>query len=351
MLSHWNERPLADLLAAQGLLAVPEATFAHDGWSGATLTQLYIGADRFVLKRTSWAQDWIARATRDHALREGFVASGQLPLPATVVAPYLGAAADGTAVAMLMPDLSRELLVWERPDGAPTMTVETLDRVLRAVADLHAAPIAGATGEARDERNPAAAWPWCPIRERLLLLSPASAARFAVDGVAAGARFLDGWAAFDELATPAARELIARLDADPTPLLGALEAQPAALLHGDLKMANVAPMPDGRTAFIDWQMAMVAPVAVDLGWLLVSNTSALPLGPGDVLELYRSVAPDAAAEWAVTRDLTMIVGLLLRGWRKGLDARAGTRLGSDIDALDDLAWWCTAAVEAADRRL
>ena len=173
-----------------------------------------------------------------------------------------------------------------------------------------------------------------------------------VDGVAAGARFLDGWAAFDELATPAARELIARLDADPTPLLGALEAQPAALLHGDLKMANVAPMPDGRTAFIDWQMAMVAPVAVDLGWLLVSNTSALPLGPGDVLERYRSVAPDlAAAEWAVTRDLTMIVGLLLRGWRKGLDARAGARLASGIDALDDLAWWCAAAVEAADRRL
>ena len=47
----------------------------------------------------------------------------------------------------------------------------------------------------------------------------------------------------------------------------------------------------------------------------------------------------------------MIVGLLLRGWRKGLDAEAGAILGSGVAAADDLAWWCDRAVEAADRRL
>ncbi|MGK2851688.1 MAG: hypothetical protein ACSLFN_12355 [Candidatus Limnocylindrales bacterium] len=47
----------------------------------------------------------------------------------------------------------------------------------------------------------------------------------------------------------------------------------------------------------------------------------------------------------------MIIGLLLRGWRKGLDARAGARLASGIDAADDLAWWGERAVDAAGRRL
>lgn len=346
MLSHWNERLLPDLLAEHGLTNAPEEPFPNDGWSGATLTRLQRASDGrpFILKRTSWAADWIARATRDHALREGFVASGQLPLPATVVAPYLGAAADGTAVAMLMPDLSSELITWERPDDAPTMTAATLDRVLAAIADLHAAPVP-ATDAGHD-------WPWCPLRERLVLLSPSSAAQFQADGVAAGARFLEGWAAFEDLASPAARALIARLDADLTPLIAALASLPPALLHGDPKVANIAPLADGRTAFIDWQMVMSAPVAVDLAYLLVANTSAFPVGPAEVLERYRAVAlPVSDDDWATTVDLTMISGLLLRGWRKGLDARSGARLASGIDAVDDLAWWGERAVEAAGRRL
>ena len=50
-------------------------------------------------------------------------------------------------------------------------------------------------------------------------------------------------------------------------------------------------------------------------------------------------------------DLAWIVGLLLRGWRKGLDADAGLVLGSGVGATDDLALWCDRAVEAAARRL
>lgn len=343
MLSHWNGRLLPELLAEHGLTGAPEEPFPNDGWSGASLTRLERTSDGrpFILKRTSWGVDWIARATRDHDLREGFVATGQLPLPANVVAPYLGAAADGTAVAMLMPDLSGELITWERPDGAPTMSTATLDRVLSAIADLHGAPVSAA-GD----------WPWCPLRERLMLLSPSSAAQLQADGVAAGTRFLEGWAVFDEVAVPEVRALVAQLDADPAPLLAALGSLPPAVLHGDLKVANIAPLADGRTAFIDWQMVMVAPIAVDVAYLLVANTSAFPVGPTEVLDRYRAAArPVSDDEWATTVDLTMLIGLLLRGWRKGLDARAGARLASGIDADDDLAWWGERAVEAAGRRL
>ncbi len=350
MLRHWDDWHLSDLLAEHGLGGLDEAPFPNDGWSGATLTQIQRGHERFILKRTSWAQDWIARATRDHALREGFVASGQLPLPDRFVSPYLGAAADGTAVAMLMPDLSERLVTWERPDGAPTMTPASLDRLLAALARLHATPAAAIPAVAGGRP-----WPWCPARERLLLLGRPSAEQFVRDGVAAGDRFLAGWAAFDRHAPAAARDLVHGLARDPAPLLAALATLPDALLHGDLKVANVAFLDDDRIAFIDWQMVMRAPVAVELGWLLVSNTSALPSPPDEVLERY-FVAADAVGvvplgDRDTQTDLTWIVGLLLRGWRKGIDADAGLRLASGVAAGDDLLWWCERAVAAAGRRL
>jgi Phosphotransferase enzyme family len=348
----WDQRPLADLLAAHGLTGLEEAPFPNDGWSGATLTQLRRGDERYVLKRTSWAQDWIARATADHALREGFVATGQLPLPAPFASPYLGAAIDGARLAILMPDLGDRLLAWERRDGAPTVSRATLDGVLEALARLHGARTDDLPVTTGDTDVP---WPWCPVRERLLLLTRPSAERLAANGVAAGTRFLEGWAAFDRLAIASAQELVHGLAADPSPLLAALATLPATLLHGDLKLANLALFDGGRIAAIDWQMVMRAPVAIELGWLLVSNSAALPLPPAEVLERYLAASAAAGSvslgDPAAQRDLAWIVGLLLRGWRKGLDAEAGQRLASGVPAGDDLAWWCEQALDAADRRL
>ena len=349
MLRHWDERTLDDLLAEHGLAGLPEEPFPNDGWSGATLTQIRRGDATFILKRTSWAQDWIARATRDHALREGFVATGQVAFPEPLVTPYLGAAADGTAVAILMPDLSAELIPWESADGRPTVDVATLDRVLAAIARLHSSrldelPAVGGGGRR----------PWCPLRERLTLLTRPSAERFAADGVTAGSRFLAGWDAFDRLAPAAARDLLAGLADDPEPLLAALAELPDALLHGDLKVANVALIGDDRVALIDWQMVARAPVAVELGWLLVSNSSALPIGPEAVVDRYLAAAAGAGIDVGDAEaqvDLTWVIGLLLRGWRKGLDTEASIRLASGVPAGDDLAWWCERAVAATRRRL
>ena len=56
-------------------------------------------------------------------------------------------------------------------------------------------------------------------------------------------------------------------------------------------------------------------------------------------------------DWDAQLDLAWIVGLLLRGWRKGADTADGVTLGSGVAAGDDLAWWAERAVEAAGRRL
>jgi hypothetical protein len=330
---------IRDLLREHGLEGVPEEPFPNDGWSGASLTLLRRGGgDRFVLKRDSLARDWIARATNDGpVLREAWFAGRSLALPAGIRNAALGGAHDpGTGEsAVLMPDLSGILFDWNA-----TLPVDQLDRVLAALAELHAYPWR-VSGDLPDGA------PWCPFRERVALICRSSLERDgpARDGVAS--RLLPGWDLFDRYATPGARDVIAALSADPTPLVRELEGQPATLIHGDLKLANVGIEADGSVVIVDWQMVMVAPVAIELGWFLVSNVNALPLPAAEVIERYRGIGVAAFDDDGAAAAI--LVGLLLRGWRKGMDAEAGITLASGVSARDDLAWWCERAVEAADR--
>ena len=50
-------------------------------------------------------------------------------------------------------------------------------------------------------------------------------------------------------------------------------------IRATLKLANVAIGPKERVWFIDWSMTIRAPVAVELGWFLVSNSGSLPKAP------------------------------------------------------------------------
>lgn len=330
---------LADLLDVHGLLGESQEAIRHDGWSGARLTRI-TRADgaRFVLKQDSLALDWIARVTDDRRLREASLVNAAPVLPAPVRLPHLGMAREGDDVFLLMPDLTGTLLTWEAPIDSPT-----LDRVLNALAALYGEPW---------QAQLAPAFPWTDLRRRVLLLTRRAAAAYEADGLPVGERFRLGWDAFDRHAPPPARALIDRLTADPEPLFAALARLPDAGLHGDLKLGNVGLAADGAVYLIDWQMTLVAPIAVELGWFLVANVAGLPLPPDDVLERYRRAAGLPADDaWAAQRDLAIVVGLMLRGWRKGFDAEEGLTLPHGGNAVDNLAWWGDQAVEAADRRL
>lgn len=341
--------PVTDVLRRNGLAGAREHPFPNDGWSGASMALLHRGRQRFILKRDSLERDWIARATVDGpVLREAWFAAHGPRLPAPLRAPYMGVGQDGATFGMLMPDLTGVLFDWDAPIG-----IEQLERVLGGLAAMHSG--------AWEARSLADA-PWCPLRERIALICRTSLERPGPARDAVGDRLLPGWNAWDRLATPGARDVIASLAADPQPLLKALESQPSTLIHGDLKLANAGIEADGSIVLVDWQMVMVAPVALEIGWFLVSNVASLPLPPEDVIVRYRSTLADAVADadegdgWVGEIafdedgvDAAILVGLLLRGWRKGMDAEAGITLASGVSADDDLAWWCDRAVEAADR--
>lgn len=332
-----------ELLRRHGLAEATPTPFPNDGWSGASMTLLERGPDRFVLKRDSLARDWIARATRDGpVLREAWFAAEGPPLPSPVRNPAVGAAHDPATgeSAVLMPDLRGVLFDWNA-----AIAIADLDRVLEALAVLHAHPW--------DPTLRSSVPAWTPWRERLSLICRSSLERPGPARDAVAERLLSGWDAWDRLATPGARSVIGALSHDPQPLLDALATERSTLLHGDLKLANVGIASDGAVEIVDWQMVMMAPVAIELGWFLVSNVNALPRPAPDVLDRYRSAVDGTADrpydDWPRTESMAVLVGLLLRGWRKGYDVDAGVTLASGVSARDDLAWWCERAVEAADR--
>jgi hypothetical protein len=327
--------PLVDLLERHGIDPATEEPFPNDGWSGASMTRLRSADGRsFILKRDSLERDWIAQATRDRPLlREACFAVDQPQLPWPVRNPTLGVArttVDGE-IAILMPDLTGILFDWNVP-----LTLTQLDRVLSGLASLHVA-----------EADPDSA-AWTGWEDRVLLICRPTLERPGPVHDAVADRLLPGWDAWDRLATPEARQIVATLADDVEPLLDAMGGAPSSLIHGDLKLANAGIAADGAVEMVDWQMVTVAPAGVELGWFLVANVNAIPLPPGTVLERYWA---KRGSDPGRQDDIAILVGLLLRGWRKGMDAEAGITLASGVSAVDDLAWWCRRAVEAADRLL
>lgn len=332
---------LAALLGAHRLTGVTEEPLTHAGFSGAHITRLRRddGA-AFVLKRMSIERDWIMRATDDIACREAAFAAASIALPEHIGTPALDTARDGDGHALLMIDISQHLVTPAFPSPFPMKTAEsthapaandvitpaTLDTIIVRMAELHALPLPA--------RN---ALPWCGLQERLTLLTPDTARIAEAYGAPVARDIIGGWALFDRDAPADVAALIRGLSRDPSPLLRALNALPPALLHGDLKLDNIGVDGAGRTWLIDWAMPLLAPPAVELGWFLAINSRRIPVSLDDVMSRYAEAAriPERERHDA----LTVLCGLLLRGWRKALDAEAGET--------DELRWWCKRAREAS----
>ena len=312
---------VAALLDAHGLADVHEESFDHTGFSGATLTRL-VRSDgvSFVLKRMSIERDWIMRATDDLLCREAAFADASIDLGDAAHTPAVGAARDGDGYALLMRDISAELL----PAG--NITTTQLDAVIDGMAALHARPVPTAV-------------PWCGVARRLTLLTPTTGRIAAAYGAPVAHDIIEGWRSFDAHATTRARTIVRGLIDDPSPLVRALARTPAAFLHGDLKFDNIGIDSTGRLWLIDWAMTLVAPPAVELGWFLAINSRRLPVSLDDVIRRYADAAGMTRALQTRHDALTALCGLLLRGWRKSIDAAAGDG--------DELRWWCERVEEAS----
>ncbi|MPY55838.1 aminoglycoside phosphotransferase family protein [Streptomyces spongiae] len=291
------------------------------GFSGARIYKQSNGGGRsYVVKVTSVRTDWIMRATSDESCREAVLADVACVRDDRVESPAIGSAQDGPVFSILMQDISEHLLSNER------LTRHQLEAILSGMARLHSLTPASGSDV-----------PWCSIEDRLTLFrpDPAKLARFRIaDDI------LRGWELFFDRVPGDIGNLVRSLFDDISPLENALGRLPNCFLHGDLKLDNIAIRPDGTLSLIDWSMAMTAPAAVDLGWFLAMNSRVLPISLDETISAYMSYSKIENGFREIHQDLTVLCGLLIRGWRKALDAESGEP--------SELLWWCKRASSASN---
>ena len=238
---------LADLTdaASLGAVSVREEPLSTVGFSGATHQRLVAvlpsgETRRFVLKRCDPAREWTAIRSGDRVGREwSLLAERSLdPVWDAFVSPYVAYAVEGGRSGLLMEDLGAHVF----PDVREPIARPHEDELLAALARLHA----------RFWRSPSLAIGWLgrasSTSEIVLPGVLDDAAALEVMPSALRERVRLGWdAALARLSARAAR--VVRC---PARIVHEAWADlPPTLVHGDVKVANFAPMPEGGIAAFD----------------------------------------------------------------------------------------------------
>jgi len=246
------------------VVSVAVAPLESNGWSANELSYVQASEHKLVLKRLS-TDDWLTRVSKDDQFRSMAVwRTGLLDrLEPGLQHGIVAGSRDGTRDALLMRDVSAGL-----SPGVPSLTpVEARDRrterILQALAVTHARFWGDDTLEdpvyelADVETLLTMVWPvsWPLIEGRPDVLAVVQ----------------QGWQALLDLVDPDVRATIEQVMANPGPLIDALAAEPATLLHGDYRLDNLAVMRDESVVAFDWQFAARGPGVMDLAWLVSSR--------------------------------------------------------------------------------
>jgi hypothetical protein len=322
----------ARLAALLGPVAeIGRAPFGDEGKSGSSLEQLRVrlASGRIVplvLKRTVLAEDVVASGTGDTVGREAALLAE--PALADVwrafACPYRAWAAESGESALLMDDLSLYLAPRDRP-----LASDQEDALLAALARLHAT-----YWEAEALRLPWLTPPLAPLD----VLSPAMAARHLRRGPSQLYEWVrDGWTKLLERAP----EPVAALLRDPAAALARLgNALPRTLLHGDVRLVNVAFPTALRPAIFDWQFIGAGPATFDLGCYLIGNPGHRARPPEAVITRYRTcletalgrALPDAL--WSRLLDVGLLYNAVRFLWDRTLDVE------DDVPgAAAEWQWW------------
>ncbi|HXF58942.1 MAG TPA: hypothetical protein VN539_03895 [Candidatus Saccharimonadales bacterium] len=285
---------------------------------------------RLRLKRTHIGEDWISRLMRDAPPGREVSLLAEPRLAAAwdaFVRPHRAYAVEGNQAGLLMDDYEGLLL----PDVREPIALATEDRLLAAIADLHA----------RFWESEALSLPWLMRPEWYAdVLGPhqagdEAALRGAPQSIRDGVR--EGWSDAGK-ALPA--EVLARLSLPAERVWRDWADLPRTLLHGDTKVANFAFLPDGRVAAFDWTNLGAAPATLEIGWYLAVNGTRLARSKDDLILRYRELlmsrlgrALDPAL-WDRMMDAAVFTGARMLLWSKALGLREGTP-----HRREDWAWW------------
>ena len=378
----------ADVVSVQSTLLT--ADFAHSGSELSLVectlqsVQSPIGAGRkirFILKRLAPERDWLMRITEDDKCRSvALWAEGILDrLPSTIDHCIVGAARDavsrdavggepagGEAWAILMRDVGEYFVTNQRFTAAQGRLFTDSMAAMHAEFFEDTAPSAPEVGLSE-------------LKHVFDMFAPRTALRKDAGAGDILKRITDGWRTAREVCPPDVMEIIDPLLEDPSPLVDALMAYPTTLIHGDFRHSNLAVLPpaagDGteepagsRVALLDWQLATLAPPAVELGRYIGANSPFLPESKEALLENYRvafaeqlsargarrragsSVTRFSDEWWIPQLELGFLGGFVQDGWAIALKATTW-HVGEAYRShwLADLDWWAERVRRGARR--
>jgi len=337
---------LADLTdpVSLGAVSMREEPLSTVGFSGAThrrlVAQLPSGATRrFILKLCDPAREWTAIRSGDRVGREWSLLA-ERSLDAVwdaFVSPYVAYAVERGRSGLLMEDLGAHVF----PDVREPIARQHEDELLSALARLHA----------RFWRSPALSMAWLgrasSTSELVLPTVLDDAAALALMPPVLRERLRLGWdAALARLPTRVAGVLRC-----PAGILHEAWADlPETLVHGDVKVANFAPIPERGIAAFDWALIGSGPSTTDLGWYLAINASRLTRSKEAVIARYRELLERELGQelndvlWARLEDVAVIYAARTMLWAKGAQVASG----SDA-AQAEWEWWSRRLEEAAER--
>jgi hypothetical protein len=299
-----------------------------DSLSGSPFERAVVDGQACVVKHLGYRLDWLARALGDTdcwALtlwRSGLLDA----LPDRIDHTVLGMARDAAAgeVTVLMRDVGR----WLVPSGAAALPVAAHLQFLDHMARMHA------VFWGFEDR-----YGLLPPGGRYTALTPTTGAREAAGGHddPVPRALPGGWAAL-RTAQPEAHAFALALATDPAPLVRALAATPATLIHGDWKAGNLGAHPDGRTILLDWGWPGRAAPLVDVAWYLAVNCDRLPMSKEDTVAAYRRSLRSCGVEtdwwWDRQLELALLGAFVQLGWSKTGDPA-------------ELGWWVDRVVPVA----
>ena len=319
--------------------------FSAPGFSGARFERVSVTrpdgtTQSLVLKRARLEDDWTASRTADDFGRAAYLLdAAHLGAVWEIYAcPYVAYAVADGEVGLLMDDLSPHLL----PDVREPLTPEAEEALVGALADLHA----------RFWNAPALDDPRLATASSLLaVVGPALAREDDLGAHPAPVleRAAQGWQAALRRHLPA--PCVDRLLRDPDDVVRAWGPLPRTLVHGDAKVANFAPLPNGRVAAFDWGMVGAGPPALDLGWYLAVNATRIRGAKEDFVQRYRDRLEAALGFVIDERTWTRLVsaaidtGATMLLWSKALALERG-----DAAARVEWDWWVDRLTRTASLR-
>ena len=320
---------MRDRLEAALATAVSRRPLQGDGKSGSTLERVTLAdGTELVLKHVDPRRDWIMQVTHDTGRVARLWEAGVFErMPAPIDTAIVGVVPTPEGCTVVMRDVTASLL----PDGK-RVTRSQSRRLLAAAAALHRA----FTHRPADDL--------CSLADLVGFLSPTATAAHRADHEVPRL-VLTGWERFGDVVPPDVVDAVFRILESPGSLADALGHFDAALLHGDLKLANLG-LGAGRVVVLDWgPQTSWGPPAVDYAWFIAVNAAGVLASFDELVDDVRTAAGPAHDEDALR--LALLGAFVQLGWEKALGATADD---GDVRLREraGLEWWTARARDALD---